>query len=56
MADVCAMSLMKQDDDNTNCQIWDGESKDPGVFTVPFDIKEDDLDLQQEVLYQDQMG
>jgi hypothetical protein len=50
------MSLMMQNDDNTNCKIWDGKSRDLGEFTMPFDIKEDDLDLHQEVLYQNQMS
>jgi hypothetical protein len=45
---------MKQDDDNTDREISNDESDDPGQSTLSADIEEDDLDIRQEVLHLDQ--
>jgi len=45
---------MKQDDDHTDREeISDDDSEDAGESTLSSDIKEDDLDTQQEVLHLD---
>jgi len=54
IANVRAIILMKQDDDNTNRDISYDESQHPGVYTLASDIEEDDLDNLQEVLHSDQ--
>ena len=51
MADVDAINLFKQDDDNTDCEITDRTSEYTGVPNLDPDIKEDNLDNQQEVLH-----
>jgi hypothetical protein len=51
IANVWVMYLIKQDDDDTNQQISNGESEDPGEFTLLSDMTEDDLDNWQEVLH-----
>jgi len=43
------ISLLKQDD-NTDQEISDEESEDPGESTMSSDIEEDNIDHQQEVL------
>lgn len=43
------ISVLKQDD-HTDLEIGDDESKDLGVSTSLSDIEENDLDHQQEVL------
>jgi len=47
--------LLKQDDDDTDWEISEDESEDPGESTLSSDIEEDDLDNQQEVLHLDQV-
>jgi hypothetical protein len=54
IANVQAIILMKQDDDDTDQEISNDESEDPGQFTLSSDIEEDDLDIRHEVLYLDQ--
>jgi len=48
------MICMKQDDDDTNREISNDNSEVPGESTLSSDIKEDDLDNQQEILHQEQ--
>jgi len=55
IANVRAIILMKQDDNDTEREISENESKDHGESTLSSDIEEDDLDNQQEVLHQDQV-
>jgi len=45
---------MRQDDDDTDREISNDESEDPGQSTLSSDIDEDDFDIQQEVLHLDQ--
>ena len=54
IANVRALILMKQDDDDTNCEISNDKSEDPGESTLLCDIEEDDSDNRQDVrhLYQ----
>jgi len=54
IANVRALILMKQDDDDTNCEISNDKSEDPGESTLSCDIEEDDSDNRQDVrhLYQ----
>jgi len=51
IANFHAKILMKQDDDDTDWEISENKSEDPGVSTLWSDIEEDDLDHQPEVLY-----
>jgi hypothetical protein len=54
IANVRAIILMKQDDDDTDREISENECEDLGESTLSSDIEEDDLDNQQEVLHLDQ--
>jgi len=54
IANVRAIILIKQDDDDTDREISNDESEDPGESTLLSDIEEDDLDIWQEVLHLDQ--
>jgi len=54
IANVRALFRMKQDDDNTDPEISDGDSVDPGESTLASDIEEDNFDNQQEVPHYDQ--
>jgi len=54
IANVRAIILMKQDENDTDREIGENESEDLAVSTLSSDIEEDDLDNQQEVLHQDQ--
>jgi len=55
IANVRAIIQMNQDDDDGNREeISDDDSKDAGESTLSYDIKEDDLNTQQEVLHLDQ--
>jgi len=54
IANVRAIMLMRQDDDDTNREISENKSEDHGEFTSSSDIEEDNLDNQQEVLHLDQ--
>jgi hypothetical protein len=54
IANVRAIILMKQDDYDTNPEISDNESEDPGQSTLSSNIEEDDLAIRQEVLQLDQ--
>ena len=54
IANVRAIILMKQDDDDTNREISKNECEDLGESTLLSDIEEDNLDNQQEVLHPDQ--
>jgi len=51
---VRAVILIKQDEDDTDCEISNDESEDPGESTLSSDIEEDDLDSQRKVLHPDQ--
>jgi len=53
IANVRATILMKQDDDDTDREISQNESEDPGVSSCSSDIEEDDLDNQLEVQHLD---
>jgi hypothetical protein len=46
--------LMKQDNDDIDREISNDESQDLGESTLSSNIKEDDLDIRQEVLHLDQ--
>jgi len=54
IANVRALILMKQDDDDTDREIRYDESVDPTQSTLSSDIEEDDLDIRQEILHLDQ--
>jgi len=54
IANVRAIILMKQDDNDTDREISQNESEGLGESTLSSDIEEDDLDNQQEVLHLDQ--
>jgi len=54
IANVRDIILIKQDDDDTDQELSEDECEDLGESTLSSDIKEDDLDNQQEVLYLDQ--
>jgi hypothetical protein len=54
IANVRAIILMKQDDNNTDPEIIKNEREDLGESTLSSDIEEDDLDNQQEVPHRDQ--
>jgi hypothetical protein len=45
---------MNQDDDNTDREIRNNKSEDPGESTLSSDIEEDDLDIAQVILHPDQ--
>jgi len=51
IANVWAIFMMKQHDDDTDREISNDESEDPGQSTLSSDIEEDDLDNWQEVLH-----
>jgi hypothetical protein len=52
IAIVRGIMRKKQDDNDTDREISENESEDPGESTLSFDIEEDDLDnQQQEVLH-----
>jgi len=53
IANVRAMILMKQDDDDTDRKIGYDETEDPGESTLSSDIEEVDVDNGQEVLHLD---
>jgi len=53
IANVHTILHMKQDDDDTDREISENESENPGESTLSADIEEDDLDNQQEVLHLD---
>jgi hypothetical protein len=53
IANVRAIVFLKQDDDNTDQQISNDESEDPGESNIVSDIKEDDLDIRQDILHVD---
>jgi len=48
IANVRATIHMKQDDDDTDREIREKETEDPGKSTLSSNIEEDDLDNQQE--------
>jgi len=52
---VRTLILRKQDDDDTDQEISDGDGEDPAESTLLLDIEEDDLDNQQEVLHLEQV-
>jgi hypothetical protein len=55
IANVRAIIHRKQDDDDTDREeISDNDSEDRGESTMSFDIKENDLDNQLEVIHPDQ--
>jgi hypothetical protein len=54
IANVRAIILMKQDDDDTDRKISNDNCEDPAQSTLSSDIEEDDLDNRQEVLPLDQ--
>jgi len=54
IGNVCAIILMKEDDDDTDWEISKKESEDCGESILSSDIEEDDLGNQQEVLHPDQ--
>jgi len=51
---VRAIIPMLQDNDNSDWEISENETKDPGESTLSSDMKEDNLDKQQEVLHPNQ--
>jgi hypothetical protein len=51
IATNCAIIPRKQDDDNTDPEISENQCEDVGESTLLFDIEEDNLDNQQEVLH-----
>jgi hypothetical protein len=53
IANVRAIVFLKQDDDNTDQEISNDESEDPGESNIVSHIKEDDLDIRQDVLHVD---
>jgi hypothetical protein len=55
IANVRAIILMKQDDDDTDREISKDESEDPGESPMSSDIEEDNLDIRPEVVHQDQV-
>jgi len=54
LASVHGITLIKQDDDDTDRDISNDESEDLGECTLSSDIEEDFLDIRQEVLQLDQ--
>jgi hypothetical protein len=55
IANVWAIILIKQDDDDTDREISNDETNDAGQSTLSSDIEEDDLDIRQDVLHRDQV-
>ena len=55
IANVHARILMKQDVDDTDREISNDESEDPGWSALSFYMEEDDLDIWPEVLHLDQV-
>jgi hypothetical protein len=54
IADVCGIILMKRYDDDTDQQISNDLTDDPGESTMmSSDIEEDDLVIRQDVLHLD---
>jgi hypothetical protein len=51
---VRGIILIKQDDDDTDREISNDKSEDPGESTLPSGIEEDDLDIAQVMLHPDQ--
>jgi len=56
IANVRAIILMTQDDNDTDREISQNDSEDLGESTLSSDIEEDNLDSQQEVLHLDPVG
>jgi hypothetical protein len=54
IANVWAIILIKQHDDDTDREISNDESDDPGQSTMSSNMEEDDLDIRQKVLHLDQ--
>ena len=54
IANVRAIFLMNQDDDDTDWEISNDDSEDPGQSTLSSDIEEGDLEIRQAVLHLDQ--
>jgi hypothetical protein len=54
IANVRAIILMKQDDDDIHREISNDESEDPGESTLSSDITGDNLDIRQVVPHVDQ--
>ena len=54
IANVCAMILMEQDDDDTDWEISNDGWEDPGESTLSSNIEEDHLDIRLDVLHLDQ--
>jgi hypothetical protein len=52
IANVHAMFLKQQDDDDSDWEISENESEHPGEYTLSSNIEEDNLDHRQEVLHQ----
>jgi hypothetical protein len=55
IANVRAIMLIKQNDNDTDPEISENESEHLGEFTLSSDIKEDDLDNWQEIPHLDQV-
>jgi len=53
IANVWAIILMNQHDDDTDCEISNDKSEDPGESTLSSDIEDDDSDIRHHVLYLD---
>jgi len=51
IANIGAIILLKQDDDDTKLEISENDGEDAWEFTFSSDIQEHDLDNQQEVLH-----
>jgi len=56
IANVRVIVLIMQDDDNTDREISNGDSKNPRVSTLSSNIEEDNFDIQHEVLHLDLAG
>jgi len=54
IANIRAIILTRQDDDDTDREITNDKSEDPRESTLLSDIEDDDLDNLQKVLHQDQ--
>jgi hypothetical protein len=54
IANICAIILITQDDNDTNSEISKNESEDLGESTLSSDIQDDDLANLREVLHLDQ--
>jgi hypothetical protein len=55
IANVRALMLIKQNDNDTDPEISENECEHLGEFTLSSDIKEDDLDNRQEIPHLDQV-